>query len=56
MMGHGEKMESGDEVDRLTRIGQRVFLNRAGKAKKIKKRFTRRTRREAKQQLLKAAQ
>lgn len=50
MMGHREKMKSGDEFDALTKTGRRVFLNRAGRARRIKKGFTRRTRRAAKQQ------
>lgn len=51
MMGHREKLKTGDEYDRLTKGGHRLFLSRAGKARAIKSRFSRRIRREARQQM-----
>ena len=50
MMGHREKLKGGDEFDALTKTGRRYVRFRAGEAKAVKVKFSRRTRRAAKQQ------
>lgn len=47
MMGHREKLKSGDEYDAVTRW--RRFLHwRAGQRKRVKRQLARRARREGK--------
>lgn len=45
MMGHKEKMKSGDEYDFLTKA-RRYFHHKAGEIRKVKRRFWKRQRAE----------
>lgn len=49
MMGHREKMKSGDEIDALTKRARQSLkvFRKAGLAHKAKKSFSRRLRHEA---------
>lgn len=47
MMGHREKMKSGDEYDALTMKGKRVHGFRARQRASIKRKFNKRIRRES---------
>lgn len=55
MMGHRERMKGGDEWDAFTGW-RRWYYWRAGKLHHIKKKFSRRVRREAKESLRKGEQ
>jgi hypothetical protein len=50
MMGHREPMKSGDEYDALTRRGKRVHRWRPGQRRSVKRKFSKRIRREAKRE------
>ena len=50
MMGHHEKMVSGDEVDAFTRW-RKYLHSRPGKWKRIKRKFNRRVRQEVRRTL-----
>ena len=50
VMGHREKLISGDEYDVLTQW-RRVHAYKAGTVKAIKRKFNKRTRRQAKESL-----
>ncbi len=45
MMGHREKLISGDEWDAMTKGGRRVHRFRAGVRKRIKRKLNKRARR-----------
>ena len=49
-MGHREKLKGGDEWDYLTKA-RRFYHHRAGQIKKIKQKFWKRNRMEAKHDL-----
>lgn len=49
MMGHKEKLKSGDEYDYLTRA-RRYFHHKAGQIRKIKRKFWKRQRAEVRDQ------
>ena len=52
MMGHKEKLIDGYEYDALTRARKYYkYLDKAGKAKKVKRKFNKRIRRKIKQEL-----
>ena len=52
MMGHKEKLIDGDEYDALTRARKVYkYLDKAGKAKKVKRKFNKRIRKDAKRKL-----
>lgn len=51
MMGHREKLASGDELDALTRGGKRIHIFRAGDRAKLKRRVNKRARRMARKGL-----
>ena len=51
-MGHKEKLQDGDEYDALTKARRMYkYLDRAGVAKKIKRKFNKRQRRKIREEL-----
>lgn len=56
MMGHRQKLISGDEVDALSRMWRKmlIYLERPGVRKAIKRKVNKRSRREAKGALMAA--
>lgn len=51
MMGHREKLKSGDEYDCVSISWRKVIIKRAGKMKAIKKKMSKRSRRTSKKEL-----
>lgn len=54
MMGHREKLRGGSEYDFLTRA-RRYYAKRAGKIRWWKRNFSKRVRRDAKEEALREA-
>lgn len=50
MMGHKEKLKSGDEYDFLTRA-RRYYHHKAGQIRKVKRKFWKRQRAEVRDQM-----
>lgn len=51
MMGHRGTFKNGDEWDFLTRRGRRVVHKQSGEVAKVKRRFNKRQRKAAKQEI-----